>query len=149
MPAYVTHEFALELDQHETPVETTAGGHNEPDPDWRHVDRAGHEHTTASEGATWRWVTTGGYYCEDCRDDHETGEYRCVVCGERVEPGKRWISDLGWTVVGPLRGTLRFADGRVYWLTPGELRTLRATPTIEWARAVAAGRAPDEWTVVM
>lgn len=62
------------------------------DPDWRHVDAAGHGHfydSTAKGYPTLRWVSqpcTMGHG-DDCEAE---GYYECSTCAEQVAPGTRW-----------------------------------------------------------
>jgi hypothetical protein len=70
-----------------------------PDPDWTDTDSHGHTHTRTSN--TWRWVVTDVYWCSDCRDEHEDGEYRCNACGERVIPGTLPASPFPEFIAGP------------------------------------------------
>ena len=76
-----------------TPIE-------EQDPDWRYTDPAGHEHRYVHlpkqerlEVPTVDWHTTYTYWCEDCQEEHEDGEYRCYRCGAVVVPGMRAVTD--------------------------------------------------------
>lgn len=69
---------------------------SEADPDWRVVDKQGHEHCwhfrQAGHGASLPslvWKIDETYWCDSCRDEHETGHYECKKCGEEVKPGSR------------------------------------------------------------
>ena len=70
----------------------TAGGPS-PDPKWKFTDSEGHEHSAYPESPdrpTWptlKWVVDETYWCETCRDEHESGHHECAVCGETIEPG--------------------------------------------------------------
>lgn len=69
----------------------------EPDPSWSFTDAAGHTHRwVAKAGFSLWWTGTvptigpavvGTYWCEDCQDDHEETEQRCLLCREVVRPG--------------------------------------------------------------
>lgn len=63
------------------------------DPNWRYVDRAGHGHFGSSEAGkplpTLVWTITRTYWCEDCGDEHDEGEWRCPHCEEAITPGTR------------------------------------------------------------
>lgn len=77
----------------------------EPDPDWVHVDPAGHLHAWAEpfsahvgragrpETPTLRTVVTRIYFCGDCADEHTDTEQRCVLCSAPVVPGMRYARD--------------------------------------------------------
>ena len=63
------------------------------DPNWRHVDRAGHEHyyeETPSVGG-WHYPTLvkcgENEWCPECEEFHEITWLECRVCGEHVRPG--------------------------------------------------------------
>jgi hypothetical protein len=60
---------------------------SEPDPDWRHVDPAGHEHHRDSKGH----ISTIHYVVDDEGDDEypSRGHYECNECGARVSPGRK------------------------------------------------------------
>lgn len=68
----------------------------EPDPDWSYTDVAGHTHRWVAEDGQPLWwgatiptvkrVVTGHHWCEDCQDEHEEAELRCVECGEVIRP---------------------------------------------------------------
>jgi hypothetical protein len=68
------------------PIEVTT---NLPsaDPNWTFVDTNGHAHYYDNGYPTLEWVATGSWWCIDCQEDHEDGEYRCILCGEKVKPG--------------------------------------------------------------
>lgn len=77
----------------ETPQYETIFPQSEPDPNWRWIDPAGHEHTYTNPG----WSVTNSreepvepYYCEDCREVHDT-ETRlvCSECSCDISPGSR------------------------------------------------------------
>jgi len=57
------------------------------DEQWVFTDGAGHVHRGADLDASLVWVVVRGYWCDMCRDEHEEGEWRCRLCGVRVEPG--------------------------------------------------------------
>ena len=70
---------------------TVSSLYPEPDPDWTFVDAAGHRHD--GSGETLEWVFTRTYWCEECCDEHEEGEWRCLECGEVLVPGTRTAQD--------------------------------------------------------
>lgn len=74
--------------QHET-VEIPPSMLPEPDPDWRHVDQAGHEHHFLDGHPTLENVVVGTWWCQDCHEHHERTELRCRVCGEQIKPATR------------------------------------------------------------
>jgi hypothetical protein len=78
------------------------------DADWRFTDAAGHLHhcdyAAADHYPTLRRVTDETWWCEDCRDKHETAHLECRRCGETVQPG---VTGPGVTYVpGPATATL-------------------------------------------
>ena len=74
--------------QHET-VQIPPSMLPEPDPDWHHVDKAGHEHRYDDGYPTLEDVVVGTWWCLDCHEHHERTELRCRVCGEAIQPGTR------------------------------------------------------------
>lgn len=70
-----------------------------PDPSWRYMDRAGHEHRWWTEGKpaegyspsksydtpTLIWVKDGVGYYED-GEPYDIGHCECRQCGEHIEP---------------------------------------------------------------
>lgn len=65
-----------------------------PDPEWKAVDLAGHEHQYVAGAQlgephwpTLEWVVDETYWCDTCRDEHDKGHWECKQCGETVEPG--------------------------------------------------------------
>lgn len=52
------------------------------DPNWSAICRCGH----VNAWETIRWVTTGTYWCDECADEHDEGEYRCARCDEAATP---------------------------------------------------------------
>lgn len=80
-------EWTLTREQEIVQVETLRG-ETVVDPDWSWVDPAGHRH--AADQLDAEWVVTRVYWCEDCLDEHEESELRCVHCDVRVSP--RWTT---------------------------------------------------------
>jgi N-acetylneuraminate synthase len=82
-------ELRIECEAHDvTPRE-------EPDPEWRYTDRAGHVHTydTEMEVPTATWVSQGPYWC-DCHGDMvEDHVLECSECGEVISPGMRAVNE--------------------------------------------------------
>lgn len=63
-----------------------------PDPDWRYVDKAGHGHFWKKTALpTLKWVVTGKTWIGDeyGGEEIELGEFRCKLCDEVIEPGKK------------------------------------------------------------
>ena len=64
------------------------GPHPVPDPLWSFVDGAGHVHCWEDgEIPSALFVCTGSRWCDECCDEHETGEYECIQCGAVIVPG--------------------------------------------------------------
>lgn len=71
-------------------VDVTTGPLPERDPEWIYTDHQGHVHALVDgEYPTLRWVDDEPYWCEEHQEEHETGHYECVQCGEQIEPGTR------------------------------------------------------------
>lgn len=115
---------------------STMGGHV-PNPQWSHTDAAGHVHRF--EGnliPTVEWVVTATFWCPDCREDHDEGEYRCRECGQRVDPGYNWEGPQ--TVSRPGRVTITLhQDGQSAEITEKEANAL-------YEAARLGGRLGDE-----
>jgi len=82
----------------------------EPDPTWEFVDVNGHTHRYDGNErvTTARWFPTSEYWCEDCRDLHQTGAYFCLRCGASVAwPGTRASVRPRVMLVG-YKGTMEF-----------------------------------------
>lgn len=66
---------------------------NEPDPDWRYVDLAGHGHFRSNIGdhyPTLKWAETDpGGMDSDGEEWPPTGHHECRHCGEHIVPGAR------------------------------------------------------------
>ena len=71
------------------PIPYSTWGGNEPDPDWRYTDAAGHDHYR--ENKAWPTLVWKPeiYWCHDCQDEHDDGHRECSICGEEIEPGTR------------------------------------------------------------
>jgi hypothetical protein len=89
-----------------------------PDPKWRYVDKTGHGHFWEGDDLpTLKWVVTGTAVAGDEYEmyEYEVGEYRCQICDEVIEPGKKL--DYGPThVPGPVTVTVEI-DRKVFVLT--------------------------------
>lgn len=121
-----------------------------PDIGWGYTDPAGHLHGFTPDGdvPTLEWVVTLVYYCEDCRDDHSEGEYRCKICGAVVEPQFK-TSYEPYVATGPMKYTLCVEDVRIP-LEPEEWEAGTAVASdreklVAWALAIAAARG-IHWT---
>ena len=57
------------------------------DKTWTFIDSNGHGHYWDDGYPTLEWTVTSSYWCSDCHDEHEEGEYRCRICGVPVSPG--------------------------------------------------------------
>jgi hypothetical protein len=75
-------------------VDVTSMDPTRPDPDWEVKDLKGHVHRYGDGFSlpTLEWVVTLTWWCEDCNDEHDEGEWRCVQCGEPIKPGRRPVS---------------------------------------------------------
>lgn len=93
----------------------------ERDPDWRFTDQAGHEHDAKLK--TCVWYVTLRYYCEDCRDEHEEGEWRCLQCGQVILPGRRYIGH-GPHVLPGLRSGRLIKAGSIWRLMAEEIAAM-------------------------
>lgn len=88
-------------------------GGSEPNPDWRHIDPAGHGHFYTDGGyPTLEWVSrpcTQGHG-DECIGE---GEYRCRTCAVRVVPAMRPAKPV--VIEGPKRYRLTHVhDGTRY-----------------------------------
>jgi len=94
-------------------------GHHELKSDWTYTDENGHVHTSL---ASLEWVVTGAYWCDDCRDEHDEGEWRCRECAAVVEPQYVWkdTSQVTHYIPGLADVKLEFDDGRGYLLRGDE-----------------------------
>jgi hypothetical protein len=78
----------------------------EPDPSWSLTDAAGHLHKPEVRDdrvrsyPTLATVVTDTYWCDDCRDEHDTTMQVCIGCGEVIHPGTRPARDI--VVLGPV-----------------------------------------------
>lgn len=77
----------LRIEQEVIDVSTSLPEH---DPDWQYTDAQGHKHSMVKgKYPMLRWVVFKTYFCSDCNDEHEKGEYRCKLCNEVITPGSR------------------------------------------------------------
>jgi hypothetical protein len=63
-----------------------------PNPKWKYIDAAGHDHQADSvlksiSYPTLHWVEDEVYWCPDCCDEHTNGHYECPLCKEHIVPG--------------------------------------------------------------
>ncbi len=63
----------------------------EIDPKWSCVDQAGHFHAydDKKQTPTLKSKVVRTWYCGDCEEEHEDSALFCVLCDEKVEPGRR------------------------------------------------------------
>lgn len=103
-------EFTITVDR---PVETFHdSGHHEPDSKWRYTDENDHKHRWIDgELPTLKWVVTRTYWCEECSDEHEEGDWRCVKCRAIVEPGYRWTGPQSFQLPGLIDARLEVRNG--------------------------------------
>lgn len=126
-------------------VDVSTRGHHELDPAWSYTDPAGHVHIAID---SLEWIVTGTYWCEECRDEHEAGEYRCRLCGAVVEPRWVWKDTAGIAQYAPglLLVTLTTEDGRIFVLSSDEIAAISADGSLApglYDRIIA--REPDSW----
>jgi hypothetical protein len=150
MTTFRKKPWTLEVKQDVSYVETMGG--DEPDPNWRYVDEAGHEHTYAATGdhyPTLREVIGPSYWCDTCRDEHEDYEatYReCVQCGERITPATIFRGPHRFPVRGIRSATLTSDEGdscRMWYLTDDEWNLPPLDTFASRCEAFAATREPD------
>lgn len=148
-------ELDIEVSQDVTTQWTR--GHHVPDRSWTHVDSHGHEHAFfGSDLPTLEWVITRTYWCEECRDEHEEGKWRCRQCGDVVSPVWLHTGPYSFLVPGLREVAIvvrRLGVVETYLLRGDEAHELlnavpgdRMRPELERrARAIVARRDPDEW----
>lgn len=109
-----------------------------PNPSWKYKDPAGHKHAfdAAGEVPTVRWVVTETYWCPDCRDWHENGEWRCVECEAPVEPNYINKGPTTKQIPGRATYTLTLEDGQKFHVTGEDARRFADPKTGEAAVAV-------------
>ena len=52
-------------------------------------DKAGHRPYYSDAYPTLVWPVSAVSWCDDCRDEHDEGDYKCIQCSEIVVPGFR------------------------------------------------------------
>lgn len=123
--------YTITIEQEQ--AEITLGPQRVLDPSWRWTDNAGHEHYVAKNGKplpTLDWVVTATWWCQDCRDDHEEGEYRCRICGQAVQPGTRIDPGGSQFRPGRVSATLE-SNGKTWYVRAEELEKLQQAATSE------------------
>lgn len=142
-------DFTVEVEREQIAV--TSMGLSVPDKDWLFVDAAGHEHRWgADEVPTLRWVVTGVWWCWECSDTHEEGEYRCVECDQAVKPG--WVPAAPVVTYLPgLKSGRLVSGGKTWILRPAEMEALEQVGEAgmdAWAEGLRGSRPPDEWVEI-
>lgn len=131
----------IEIRQEREAIQVSSIGSHVADPTWVHVDSQGHEHRFVGRDIpTVEWAITRTYWCEDCRDEHDEGEYRCVKCGEVVEPRWNFTGPQTMMVPGLLTITI-VVDGEERILDADEMEEfekLDADQVKVWAQEKAA-----------
>lgn len=118
-----------------------------PDPAWRFVDAAGHEHYYRDDPLhvwpTLTWVPVPAGWCEDCGEVHDDGEWQCPACGEVILPGMLPAPPWPEYVPGPIHATLVVEDrhGRRTWVLSGAEFAAYASLPPRWI--VWPARTPD------
>lgn len=106
---------------------------SEPDPHWRHTDRAGHVHMAAGTDDSRVAYPTLETYSEDhicgigCEEDGCLSYLGCRICGERISPAQR-------------AGRPRLLRGRTTYTLDGE----HVSPAVAQALVSAWQRAADD-----
>jgi hypothetical protein len=68
-------------------IEVSMLSPRDPDPRWRFVDAAGHEHHWDGDRTpTLEPKLERQWWCEDCMDEHEDWVLACAQCGEVITP---------------------------------------------------------------
>jgi hypothetical protein len=111
-------------------VETvTSMGHHVPDTSWAETDSHGHVHSFDKSGElpSLVWTVTDTYWCEECRDEHEEGEWRCRLCDDVVAPKYGWKGPYSIPVPG-LWEVIATVDGETFPvpLTVADIEELRS-----------------------
>jgi len=118
------------------PIRIDSMGRHVGDPRWIDVDSHGHEHRfDGNELPTLEWVVTDTYWCGDCCDEHETGEWRCRKCAAVVKPH--------WNFTGPLTEYIPGLRDVKVFTRDTELPGLRATYFLRFDEADAVFAAGD------
>lgn len=69
-------------------VDTSRLDSRVPDAGWEHVDKEGHVHRWYDgKVPTVETVAVARWYCDDCRDEHETVATICRWCGDTIDLG--------------------------------------------------------------
>lgn len=99
--------ISIEVKREELPVHSLSPS-RVPDQNWRYVDKKGHGHFwDGKELPTLKWVVTGKQWIGDDFDgeEYDVGEWRCLQCGETIEPkkrleyGPRFVSGPTWIIL--------------------------------------------------
>lgn len=108
------------------PIEVTTLPHDMIDPEWRYVDKHGHEHTEASFGRTTRPVWRR-YYDPDDGWIEYIAKHVCRRCKNRVRPAMVLDpkSMFRQFMPGPIHAVLCVGD-RSWVLSPDAIRRLQA-----------------------
>ena len=134
----------VSLELNREPLSYTTLHPYERDPDWTFRDAQGHEHDATL--ATLEWIVTNRYWCSDCRDWHEEGEYRCRLCREAVSPGERYIGHGPHYLPGLLEGKLTVTRDepliKTYFLRGDDFASIPHPLTEEWVAGIEE-REPD------
>lgn len=135
LPGNITVVFEREVIEVKTLVPPT-----EPDPDCTYRDKAGHLHDWTKALLRWKVIRT--WWCEDCRDEHTDEEQVCILCGEKIEPGRQPAPNPAY-IQGLMDARLEAEDGRVWALRPEEMPKVDATDgLVAWAAKIME-REPD------
>jgi hypothetical protein len=123
---------------------TTMYPEYEPDPKWKYVDSAGHEHVWVGNEipTTYQAITGWAVCCEICNEATPTHETRCNLCDEPIEPGMVLVHAAGHThyIAGNFEATLIVYRGKstiTYPVSPDEVKALNENPEVEIARVLA------------
>lgn len=103
--------FSVEINREEIAVDTMIPT-KVPDEKWRYVDMNGHGHFWQGDKLpTLEWVVTGTEWVGDeyGGEEYDVGEYRCLLCAEVVEPGRR-VTYEPTSIPGPTQVTVTISD---------------------------------------
>lgn len=84
-----TPEGRLSMHVDVVDVPSLMGG---PDHSWTYTDKMGHDHYYDGYPVPYPTlveISTGAYWCQDCRDEHDRSHLECRICGEEIQPAMR------------------------------------------------------------
>lgn len=121
----------------------------DPDPTWSYTDLAGHAHRWIERIVpTLVRVVDGHYWCELCRDEHETDHEECRECGEWIVPEVIHRGPHSFTVPGMLEAWVEVEITHAPGLTEAKIvvpRTSEEAEAIEQLAHAGNGAALIEY----